>query len=285
MGISLKNKASSQFALISNTILLLLVICISTFWLIVPQLMSKLTENGQILLELDKNVSESEIKTINEKILSLDFIDTNKITFITKNQALGMMTAEVSAEMSSRLEKENPFRDLFNLQIKENYELQESVLEIKEELQFSTGIAGIYSNENVSNSSSSQVVNYYSNSISIPALLLISILSIFYFVLHVKNLVTENTNMVNSIYAYGSTTTYIKRIFVSDAFKKLFVAWIIAVVLFLALFYRFLSNLDSDITDISILRLSLILFMPFILAFIIQVVLINYNVGKTLKTK
>jgi len=106
-------------------------------------LTSLIRENIEIQVFLNKNISDSDIKKLENTIRSKPYIlekdGERRFTYISKTAAAEVFTAEIGEDFTLFL-NENPLRDTFTFSVEESYQTAELLEDIVRELQLMEGV-------------------------------------------------------------------------------------------------------------------------------------------------
>jgi len=172
-------------------------------------------ENIEIQVYLTKSVSKSELTKIRHSLEQADFISKNsdgkpQIQFISKKQAATNFIAETGEDFASFL-GENPLRDVFTINISEEYQSEIKMTSIKERLLKQPGIFEvIYVNNLV------DIINKNIRNISLILAGFASILIIVVIILinnTIKLALFTQRFLIRSMQLVGATNGFIRRPF------------------------------------------------------------------------
>lgn len=106
-------------------------------------LTSLIRENIEIQVFLNKNLNDAEIQRIASTIKSKPYIlekdGEKRFSYISKDEAASVFTAEIGEDFSQFL-NENPLRDTFTFSISEEYQTSEMLEDIVAELNLMDGV-------------------------------------------------------------------------------------------------------------------------------------------------
>jgi cell division transport system permease protein len=273
-----KSKPTSFYATVSTSIVLVLISLFLLLYLHSGNITNLVKEQINILVELEDNLPQPEITSLQKKIADFEGIKPESIEFISKSQALEEMSGEFSLKESGI---ENPFRDVLKFNIKSSHYEEGYIHKIKAQLELEKGVAGIYhENENISSVKSN--LDSFSFGILILALCFVMLaMAIIYNTIRLT--LYGDMKEIKTMKMVGASNTFIKGPYLRNAFLMAFKS-MIAVIVFIALLciYIFQSNsVFSDIINWLYIVFSIII--SFVIALLLQMATTNATLNTFLK--
>ncbi|NMM48000.1 cell division protein FtsX [Marinigracilibium pacificum] len=175
-------------------------------------------ENFEIQIILDKDVSENDKLKIRKTLESKPYVaensDTLRISYISKEKAAEQLTSEIGEDFVNILNN-NPLRDSYQVHIKEEFQAEENLTEIKTSLE---KIPGIHEVTYVPNLLEEINDNIYKVS---AIFLAITLLMLIIFVLLINNTIKlalfSQRFLIRSMQLVGATKGFIQKPFLSRA--------------------------------------------------------------------
>ncbi len=243
-------------------------------WMVLhsSRLSTKIQENIEIQVYLNKNLAQTDISKIEKSISSKPFVLVKKkpqILLITQEEAARQFIQDTGEDFKDFL-GDNPLRDLFAVKIALNYQSIDSLNVIKSKLE---GIWGIY--EVSFEQSLVESINKNLTKIWL-VLLCISIFSLLVVIVLINNTIKlalfSQRFLIRSMQLVGATSAFIRRPFL---FRSMFYGFISGI-LASAILYGFTIYMNSiiegleELQDINgfVVLFSLILIMGIIVGYL-----------------
>lgn len=283
MGILLKNKSSKLNALVSSSLLQLLLMGLLSY-LVLNALYQYKTRAQVALVELSDThsaaTSEEVLATLTRYGAAIAHVE-----IIDKEAAMKLMSEEFSTDINFGTIEGNPFKDIVQFE----YDTQSSLVDlktIKESLESIDGVDGIYA----AMSSSSQGIeegplaqSQWSKVFFWLIFIAILVMAVIYYASKSSEYIEDNRDMIHSLTIYGSKPPYIRSLFKSYLHDISIKAWMLSLVLFFLCFYLLLTKLGLRITDIGHWKLIIVLILPLLLAYIINYRLLYTKLNKAIE--
>ncbi|MCS6832060.1 MAG: permease-like cell division protein FtsX [Flammeovirgaceae bacterium] len=190
---------------------LFLIGLLALFTLLAEKLATHLKKGMQVHVFLEKELTPAEIQEIRSKIKELPFVATETLLFISKEEAKDTMVKETGEDFVTFL-GENPLRDVFLFNIKENKPLQKHQLD--ELLQ----IPGIF--EITESYSFVEKIQQNIRKASIILVVLVSVFFLTVFILinnAIRLALFSQRFLIRSMQLVGATAFFIKKPFLVRA--------------------------------------------------------------------
>lgn len=283
MGVYLKNKPSRLNYIVSNGILQFLLIGVLAIWLLFPKLLGSLTYPDNGLVELNEGVGDEEIDQVLILLSQEKWIDKISIRHISREEALSIMGEEIDGLMLTRLEKENPFRDVITFSSNKELAITNEFELLRKKYQSESGISGVYNLANAADNHT-PLVSSWSRAFSIPLALLIAFLAFLYLNSLVQSLIEKNLDMIKSLSSYGSEPSFIARKFRIKLIRETFIGWLLGFILFIVAFYLILSAVKVGFSDIRLEMIALTVLLPLLLMIIFIFISVNKKISNLSKS-
>lgn len=125
------NKSSVSYAVLSNTIVLVLVGLFLLLFLHINAITNILKEKINVIVELNGDVSRSSIDKLKTIVQANEMVVENSVEFIPNTEAYKVMKGALQTETSGL---GNPFKDVIVYNIKSEYYSDENLKKIAEEI-------------------------------------------------------------------------------------------------------------------------------------------------------
>jgi len=235
-------------------------------------------EQINILVELEDNLPQPEITSLQRKIAGFEGVRPESIEYISKSQALQQMSGEFSLAESGI---ENPFRDVLKFNVKSTYYEEDYIRKVKAQLELEKGVAGIYhENENISSVKSN--LDSFSFGILILALCFVVLaMAIIYNTIRLT--LYGDMKEIKTMKMVGASNSFIKGPYLRNAFLMAFKS-MIAVIVFVALLCIYILQSNSVFSDIiDWLYIVFAILISFIIALLLQMATTNATLNTFLK--
>ncbi|EON79450.1 Cell division protein FtsX [Lunatimonas lonarensis] len=182
-------------------------------------LTSLIRENIEIQVFLNKNLSDQEIKKIENIIQSKPYIlekeGEKRFTYISKAQAAEIFTTEIGEDFTQFL-NENPLRDTFTFSVEESFQTPELLEDIVREIQLMEGVFEVtYMNDLVESINK----NLVKVSMFLGAFVLILLITVIILINNTIRLALFSQRfLIRSMQLVGATKAFIRRPFLWRAF-------------------------------------------------------------------
>jgi cell division transport system permease protein len=273
-----KSKPTSFYATVSTSIVLVLISLFLLLYLHSGNITNLVKEQINILVELEDNLPQPEITSLQRKIAGFEGVKTESIEFISKTQALQEMSGEFSLAESGI---ENPFRDVLKFNVKSTYYKEGYINQVKSQLELEKGVAGIYhENENISSVKSN--LDSFSFGILILAMCFVVLaMAIIYNTIRLT--LYGDMKEIKTMKMVGASNSFIKGPYLRNAFVMAFKS-MIAVVVFVALLCIYILQSNSVFSDIiNWFYIVFAIATSFIIALILQMATTNATLNTFLK--
>jgi cell division transport system permease protein len=273
-----KSKPTSFYATVSTSIVLVLISLFLLLYLHSGNITNLVKEQINILVELEDNLPQPEINSLQREIAGFEGVKSESIEFISKSQALQEMSKEFSLAESGI---ENPFRDVLRFNVKSTYYEEGYINQVKAQLELEKGVAGIYhENENISSVKSN--LDSFSFGILILAMCFVVLaMAIIYNTIRLT--LYGDMKEIKTMKMVGASNTFIKGPYLRNAFVMAFKS-MIAVVVFVALLCIYILQSNSVFSDIiNWFYIVFAIATSFIIALILQMATTNATLNSFLK--
>jgi cell division transport system permease protein len=243
-------------------------------------LVEKLKEHANIVVELENDLIPSEKDKIKDYLLEQKVIISGSLKYVSKEEALVSLKESMDLQFLDE-GTGNPLNDMFQFNVKSEFIERNSLAQLKEEWNKKEGVKSVvyqlefYDDISASLKSASGVMLAF-----MILFLLISIILIhntFYFRLNADRVKIKTMELV------GADWTFIKRPYLKEAFKVAIYAWIISAVILLLLFIVVLVTIPGTISYVSPVSIILVLFILSIASYVICKVSASILVNRYLK--
>jgi len=273
-----KSKPTSFYATVSTSIVLVLISLFLLLYLHSGNITNLVKEQINILVELEDNLPQPEITSLQRKIAGFEGVRPESIEYISKSQALQEMSGEFSLAESGI---ENPFRDVLKFNVKSTYYEEDYIRKVKAQLELEKGVAGIYhENENISSVKSN--LDSFSFGILILALCFVVLaMAIIYNTIRLT--LYGDMKEIKTMKMVGASNSFIKGPYLRNAFLMAFKS-MIAVIVFVALLCIYILQSNSVFSDIiDWLYIVFAILISFIIALLLQMATTNATLNTFLK--
>ncbi|WP_421762757.1 cell division protein FtsX [Ekhidna sp.] len=242
-------------------------------WLLLhsSRLGTRIQENIEVQVYLNKNISKADIAKIRTSIASKPYIlvkENSQITLITKEEAAKQFVDATGEDFKDFL-GDNPLRDLFAVKIKGDYQALDSLNKIKAEIE---GIRGVFEVE----FEESLIESINENLTKIGFILLgIAIFALMVVIILINNTIKlalfSQRFLIRSMQLVGATSSFIQRPFLFRSMMYGFFAGVLAC----SIIYGFTMYMNTvieglaEIQDVNgfFILFSLILLMGIIVGY------------------
>ncbi len=271
MSLFFKNSSSYSPIIVSEGILQYLLMLIMALWWVIPALYSsQTTSKGVVLVELEDYMGPNDAKALISQFKSDKSIIPSTVTYISKEEAISIMANEVDSQLLNQSEKENPFRDVVRFEIASEIS--------QEDIMTKAGVHEIYIENN---RGSSSLIKRLSLNSSIPLTIVTAILFFTFIKMNISNLITENKRQITSLAHYGADHKTLAKGLQQFTNQASFRAWFIAIFLFVCTFYLLLGILDTNISNISVIKVLLCTVIALVITLIIKRWMLSRKFAKT----
>jgi len=273
-----KSRPTSFYATVSTSIVLVLISLFLLLYLHSGNITNLVKEQINILVELEDNLPQPEITSLQRKIAGFEGVRPESIEYISKSQALQEMSGEFSLAESGI---ENPFRDVLKFNVKSTYYEEDYIRKVKAQLELEKGVAGIYhENENISSVKSN--LDSFSFGILILALCFV-VLAIAIIYNTIRLTLYGDMKEIKTMKMVGASNSFIKGPYLRNAFLMAFKS-MIAVIVFVALLCIYILQSNSVFSDIiDWLYIVFAILISFIIALLLQMATTNATLNTFLK--
>jgi cell division transport system permease protein len=182
-------------------------------------LTSLIRENIEIQVFLNKNLSDQEIKKIENILQSQPYIlekeGEKRFTYISKAQAAELFTTEIGEDFTQFL-NENPLRDTFTFSVEESFQTPELLEDIVRDIQLMEGVFEVtYMNDLVESINK----NLVKVSMFLGSFVLILLITVIILINNTIRLALFSQRfLIRSMQLVGATKAFIRRPFLWRAF-------------------------------------------------------------------
>jgi cell division transport system permease protein len=135
------NKSSVSYAVLSNTIVLVLVGLFLLLFLHINAITNILKEKINVIVEMNDNVSESSIEKLRSTIQANEMVVENSVEYIPNTEAYKVMKGALQTDTSGL---GNPFKDVIVYNVKSEYYSDENLKKIAGEIKKSTIVDEVF---------------------------------------------------------------------------------------------------------------------------------------------
>lgn len=221
-------------------------------WLLLhsSRLGTRIQENIEVQVYLNKNISQSDITKIRTAIASKPYVlikDQPQISLITKEEAAKQFVEATGEDFKDFL-GDNPLRDLFTMKVKGDYQSLDSLNRIKAEIE---GIRGVFEVEY----EESLIESINQNLTKIGFILLgIALFALIVVIILINNTIKlalfSQRFLIRSMQLVGATSSFIQRPFLYRSMMYGLFAGILAC----GIIYGFTSYMNSIIEGLEELQ-------------------------------
>lgn len=275
------NKKPGQiYATISVSIVLLLVCLFLLLYFHTGNITNLVKERINLIVELQDNIPEGEIKNITQSIASYEGVVPGSAQYISKEEAQKIM-AEEMMPVSGGLE--NPFKDIIKFNLKADYYTEKHLEELKSKLNLEKGVLSFhYENESIDSVKENILkLSYF--------ILLLSGVFSFLVLIIIHNTVRLNLyndlREIKTMQMVGAENFFIKKPYLRNAFFMTTKASVFVLVLIalLYLWVQFSDNIFKEVLGEVYILLSLII--SFIIGFVIIIFSTNGILNRFLRNE
>ena len=242
-------------------------------WLVLhsSRLSTRIQENIEVQVYLNKSISQSDIAKIRTSISSKPFIlvkETPQISLVTKEEA-AQQFVEATGEDFKDFLGDNPLRDLFSLKIKGDYQSLDSLNNIKSEIENIRGVFEVEFEESLIESINQNLtkIGFILLGVAIFALIVVIILINN----TIKLALFSQRFLIRSMQLVGATSSFIQRPFLIRSMMYGLFAGLLAcgVIYGLTMYMNSIIEGLEELQDLNgfLLLFSLILIMGIIVGY------------------
>ncbi|WP_425390903.1 cell division protein FtsX [Ekhidna sp.] len=266
---------SYPFASVVFSITLALLVLGLFGWLLLhsSRLGTRIQENIEVQVYLNKNISQSDITKIRTAIASKPYTllkeQTPQITLITKEEA-AQQFVEATGEDFKDFLGDNPLRDLFAVKIKGDYQALDSLNQIKAEIEGFRGVFEVEYEESLIESINENLtkIGFILLGIAIFALLVVIILINN----TIKLALFSQRFLIRSMQLVGATSSFIQRPFLYRSMMYGFFAGVLACGIIYG-FTMYMNNIIEGLEELQdingfIMLFALILIMGILVGYL-----------------
>ncbi|WP_209332196.1 cell division protein FtsX [Lunatimonas salinarum] len=182
-------------------------------------LTSLIRENIEIQVFLNKNLSESDIKKLENTIRSKPYIlekdGEKRFSYISKEEAARVFTSEIGEDFTQFL-NENPLRDTFTFSVEESYQSADQLEDLVRELQLMEGIFEVSYMQDLVESINKNLVKV---SMILGAFVLILLITVVILINNTIRLALFSQRfLIRSMQLVGATKGFIRKPFLRRSF-------------------------------------------------------------------
>jgi len=281
MGVSLKNKPSSLNTIVGNAILMLILMFALASLLLIPSTLAKLSGGAMQLVEFGDKATQADIEKVMDRLSFSELVNSGSITHISKSEAQKIMSAEIDEKMLDRIATASPFRDVIQFSLAGGQKGNEK--DFLAALVENPLVLGVYNSADLGGGSGALGTNY-SRILTIILLLLFTIMAYIFYNTSAKALIDNNKKQLESYSLYGSEDSYLQYSLLKTQVNGVVKGWIIAVFLIFLMIYLFLGLIGLRITDISVIKLSMVVLLPLLFAIATNHILNKTKLNNYLKS-
>lgn len=263
------NKPSNFYTTLSTTIVLVLIALFLMLYFHTNNITNIVKENINILVELEDNLPQSAITNLKNQIASNPAVIANSVTFVSKEEALKMMSKDIVGLDTG----ENPFNNIIQFNIKSKSYSDDTIEKIKSQINFEKGVIGMYyENESIDNIKS----NLHKISLGLLVLAFTFIILSLSIIFNTTRLTLLNDKkQIKTMQMVGAQNWFIKRPYLQHAFSTAVKSTLITSVLVAALCLWLMKSGNIFGEIIQWIYVGLSLFITFISAFFILILTSN----------
>ncbi len=260
MSLFFKNSSSYSPLVVSEGILQYLLMLIMALWWVIPAMYSsQTTSKGVVLVELEDYMGPNDVKALMSQFKSDKNFISSTVTYISKEEALTIMANDLDSQLLKQSEKDNPFRDVIRFEIADEINQEDIITK-----------AGVHEMYIENNNGSSSLIKRLSLNSSIPLTIITAILFFTFIKMSISNLITENNAQISSLAKYGAEPKTLVKGLQQFINRTIFRAWFIAVFLFVCTIYLLLGILDTNISNISVIKVLLCTVIALVITLIMK---------------
>jgi len=141
-------KPTYFYATMSTSIVLVLISIFLLLFFHSRQISNIVRENLLIVVELEEQLPLAQVDIIRKNIGGTEGVKPGSVKFVSRESALVTMSKELNL---SKMDGENPFRDVVTFNLLSNYYSDSKLQDIKKTFELEKGVTGVYyENDNVS---------------------------------------------------------------------------------------------------------------------------------------
>ncbi|WP_341225613.1 permease-like cell division protein FtsX [uncultured Arcticibacterium sp.] len=210
------------------------------------ELIKYIKQNIEVQAYLDRNLSETKIDSIHQVIASFPEIekkgDTSLITFISSKTAAENFLAETN-ESYEEILGDNPFRDAFNLKVKEELLTDGELAILKQKIE---AVPGVYEADYAKDFVNGITENANKAYLILSAIVLIFLIATILLINNtIKLALYSQRFIIRTMQLVGATNGFIQKPFISKGLLQGFIAGIIASALILITQQLALKQVDG----------------------------------------
>lgn len=274
-----KNKKPTQFyATMSTSIVLVLISLFLLIFFHSNNITNIVKENINILVELEDRLPSGQIDNLKNIVSAYKGVVPSSVTFLNKESALELMSAELNISQAS---DDNPFKDIIKFNLNHESYSEETILEIKKNIELEKGVIGLYY-ENESVDAVKSNLDKVSFGILVLAFCFI-VLALAIIFNTIQLTLHSDAREIKTMQMVGAENSFIKKPYLKSAFWMASKA-ILTVVVFIAVLCSYLiqsSSIFAEIIQWQFVGLTIVI--TFIAAFFIQLVTTNAIINRFLK--
>lgn len=210
----------------------------------------RLLENNLVaMVELEEDLSVSEIQLVQEELKSNVAIQAGSVQYVSKKEALTMMEQELNNEIATT--GENPFFNSFTFKIEPKQRNQSNIEQLSADLIAKSGILNFHFPERIAHKFSAFIRTFIWVSIVIAILFLL--LGIYLIINTIKLSLYANRFLIKNMQIVGAPWQFIRRPFIrSGLINGLISSFIALAVLIAVIFFARSQSLQfKQIFDIG----------------------------------
>lgn len=242
------------YSILSTALVLLIVGIYGILLLFGQKAINKVKENLEVIVELSPNTEIPTRKKLEQILKEKDYIKTNSIQFISKEEGLAKLEKQFGDELID-LEFENPLLDIFTFHVNNTFAQSDSLKQIKLELLNNNAIKDVHYQSLI-------VTNLEKNTKKVGwIILIISILLLVIAIALINNTVrlalNDNRFIIKNMQYVGATENFIMKPYVRKAMINGLLSSTIAIAAILGILY--LLNQQVETLFITIFSLDLLI--------------------------
>ena len=209
------------------------------------QLTSFIKQNIELQVYLDKDISQNQIKRIQSELQNSDYISTESdsaLVFISNETAAQKFIEETGEEFSNFL-GDNPLRDAFVLKVAEDYQSNEKMQALSEELSTINGVFEVTYVTNLVDSINSNLTKISLIMVGMAGLLIVVVLLLINNT--IKLALFSQRFLIRSMQLVGAKSRFIKQPFLNRSLLHGVIAGIIASALLFGILTFANQNIDK----------------------------------------
>jgi cell division transport system permease protein len=275
---SSQRKPTQFYATMSTSIVLVLISLFLLIFFHSNNITNIVKENINILVELEDRLPSGQIENLKKIVASYKGVVPSSVTFLTKESALALMSAELNISQSK---DENPFKDIIKFNLNHESYSEETIREIKAGIELEKGVIGLYY-ENESVDAVKKNLDKVSLGILILAFCFI-VLALAIIFNTIQLTLHSDTKEIKTMQMVGAENSFIKKPYLKAAFWMSTKA-VITVIVFIAALCIYLIQSSSIFAEIIQWKfVALTIFISFLVAFFIQLFSTNAIINRYLR--